>query len=94
MSGHKIPNLSADNRHIEIIVLVKTGATLVANGINYDFSVKNHVPLTAGAYSTAPVPSTFVAGDIGVQYTVKFTAPASYSLNAAQPYDFFVIEFP
>lgn len=94
IAGYKIPNVAADNRHVEIIVLVKNGGTLINNGVAYDFSVKNHAPLVAGAYAVVPTASTAVAGDTGVQYTFRFTAPAGLSLDANQPYDFFVVEFP
>jgi hypothetical protein len=47
-----IPNVAADNRHVEMIMEVYNGATLINSGIAYDFSVKANPSIITGAYTT------------------------------------------
>jgi hypothetical protein len=54
IAGHIIPNVAADNRHVEMIMEVYNGANLINSGIAYDFSVKANPSIITGAYTSAP----------------------------------------
>jgi hypothetical protein len=53
--------------------------------------VKKYAYDTAGTFP-APSPSSIVAQDTGVIYTMKFTP--NYNLLSTSPYDFFIVEYP
>ncbi len=96
IAGHIIPNVAADNRHVEMIMEVFNGGTLLNSGIAYDFSVKANPAIITGVYTTpSPTASTSVAYDSGVTYKVQFNIVAtSVSLESTQPYDYWILEFP